>query len=167
VLNSNEFHPYFKDYIQLVEHEPILLLLEKQLDILNKLTEKLTDEQSLFRYNPGKWSVKEVIGHIIDTERIFGSRAVTFARNDSNALPGFEQDDYVREAEFDARPLSNLCDEFYHLRKSNIAFFSALNENQLLRKGKANDVIFSVRSVAYIMGGHFAHHINVLNEKYI
>ena len=110
--------------------------------------------------------MREVVGHMIDAERIFAYRALRFARNDRTQLPGFEENDYVPAANFDQRPWADLIDEFYAVRHSNLAMFRGLAEEAWMRKGIASDNEMSVRAVAYVIAGHERHHMNVLHEKY-
>ena len=166
-LESNEYHPYYKRYTQLLKDQPVIDILENQIPTFERFMDSLTEEKSLFRYAAGKWSVKEVIAHITDTERVFAYRALVFARNDQAKLPGFEQDDYIRDAQIDQRTSKNLREEFIYTRKSNIALFSSLNSEELIRKGFANDSLFTVRSIVYVIAGHFAHHLKILQEKYL
>jgi len=120
-----------------------------------------------YRYAPEKWSVNEVIGHLIDSERIFGARALRFARNDPAPLPGFEQDDYVRNSTFDAYPLSELASELEIVRQSTIFLFRHIDEQAWTRRGVATDAEGSVRAVAYIIAGHELHHREVLRSRYL
>ncbi|PYO06808.1 MAG: DinB family protein [Gemmatimonadetes bacterium] len=120
-----------------------------------------------YRYAPEKWSVNEVIGHLIDSERIFGARALRFARNDPAPLPGFEQDDYVRNSTFDAYPLSELASELEIVRQSTIFLFRHIDEQAWTRRGVANNAEVSVRALAYIIAGHELHHREVLRSRYL
>jgi hypothetical protein len=127
----------------------------------------LTDEQANFRFGPAEWSIKEVIGHINDGERIFSYRALRISRNDQAPLAGFEQDDYVREANFGECSLGDLLDEFELLRRANILAFSRLSDEALLRCGTASGSPVSVRGLLYIMAGHVDHHIESLENDYL
>ena len=120
-----------------------------------------------YRYGPEKWSVKEVLGHVVDTERIFGARALCFARGEVRPLPPFEQDDYVRSAGFDRRSLASISEEFEAVRRSTETLFESFDESQWNRDGVANEVRMSVRAVAYIVAGHAAHHMSVIRERYL
>lgn len=120
-----------------------------------------------FRYGPEKWSVKEVLGHVVDTERIFGARALCFARGEKIPLPPFEQDEYVRSAGFDKRSLSSLSREFEAVRQSTESLFDGFDEDQWNRGGVANEVHMTVRAVAYIVAGHAAHHLAVIRDRYL
>ena len=164
---SNEYAEYYGRYIDLVPSGNIVDTLRGQMtDTLNLLA-GLTDQQALHRYAEGKWSIKEVIGHIIDCERIFAYRALRLARNDQTPLSGFEQDDYVTNGGFDERQLSDLAREYEHVRESSIDLFKGLGQEAWGRRGKANDVEVSVRAIAWIISGHELHHIGVIKSKYL
>ena len=164
---SDEYAPYYEKYIALLPEGDIVTTLEEQLNSTLALLRGLDESQGVRRYAPDKWSVKEVIGHIIDGERVFAYRALRFARNDQTPLPGYEQDDYVRSATFDERTLADLADEFEHLRRSNIQLFRSLDESAWSRRGTANDFEVTVRALAHIIAGHEAHHVGVLQMRYL
>ena len=164
---EGEFLPYYDTYIRLVPPGDILARLEAQLSETQALLRGLPASVSTYRYAPGKWSVSEVIGHLIDSERIFASRALRFARNDPTPLPGFEQDDYVRNAGFDAYPIAELASEFDSVRRSTILFFTHLDEAAWMRRGVANNAEITVRALAYIIAGHELHHREVLRTRYL
>lgn len=127
----------------------------------------ISEEKSLHRYAPGKWSVKEVLGHVIDAERIFTYRALRFARNDHTPLAGFDQDPYIAAANFDARPWSDFVEEFEHVRRSTVLFFRGLTPEQALRCGVASEASVSVRALGYIIAGHELHHVKILRDRYL
>lgn len=164
---TTEYAPYYGKYTSLVPEGDIVDTLTTQLEDTLSALRALSEEQASSRYAPGKWSVKEVVGHMIDTERIFGHRAFRFARNDHSALPGFEQDDYVNAANFDARPIKDLADEFELVRRANLSLLRSLDEEAWLRRGVASDNEVSVRALAYIMAGHETHHMNIIRERYL
>lgn len=165
--DANEYAPYYGKYISLVPMGDVVATLRRQLEDTLSLLRGLSEDQADSRYAPGKWSIKEVVGHILDTERIFGHRAFRFARNDQQPLPGFEQDDYVRAADFSRRPLSDLIAEFEHVRRANLYLFGSLDEAAWLRRGTASDNEVSVRALAYIMAGHEQHHMRIIRERYL
>jgi hypothetical protein len=165
--DESEHAPYYGRYVSLVPDGDILGTLAGQIGVTLVELRKITGENSLRRYEPGKWSVREVVGHMIDTERIFAYRALRFARNDRTNLPGFEQDDYIPAANFDQRPWEDLLDEFYAVRRSNLAFFRGLAEEAWMRRGVANNNEMSVRAAAYIIAGHERHHLGVIRDKYL
>jgi hypothetical protein len=164
---SGEYAEYYDRYISLVPEGDIVATLERQLDSTIALLSGIDESQANKRYEPGKWSIKELVGHLIDSERIFAYRALRFARNDQTPLSGFEQDDYVRDAVFDDRTLADLTDEFEHVRKANISLFGSLSDEAYSRRGPANEVEISVRALAYIIAGHEAHHMHVLKTRYL
>ncbi len=164
---ATEYAPYYESYISLVPQGDILTILQEQLDETLKLLRDIPESQAGFRYAPDKWSIKELVGHIIDGERIFAYRALRFARNDSTPLPGFEQDDYIQNASFDDCTLSDLADELESVRRSSLFLFKHLNQEAWLRKGTANESEASVRALAYILAGHELHHRTILRERYL
>ena len=165
--SSGEYAPYYEKYVSLVPVGDVVETLERQVAETLALLRELTEEQGASRYAPGKWSVKEVIGHLIDAERVFAYRALRFARGDRTPLPGFEQDDYVTAGNFDARPLADLADEFEHVRRSTVALLRPLGEVEWGRSGTASDKEVSVRAIAYIIAGHELHHMRILRERYL
>lgn len=164
---STEYRPYYGRYISLVEDGDILTVLSKQVEDTLALLGDIPESRADFRYAPDKWSIKELLGHLIDTERIFAYRALRFARNDQTPLPGYEQDDYVRNASFDGYPLADLAAEFQVVRKSSLSLFKHLDKGAWMRQGKANDSDVSVRALAYIIAGHELHHREILRSRYL
>jgi hypothetical protein len=165
--DHTEYAPYYERYVSLVPEGDIASILEQQLEETLSLLASISETKAMHRYAAGKWSIKELVGHIIDGERIFAYRALRFARNDSNPLPGFEQDDYIRNAEFDSRTLADLVEEFNHLRRANIYLFKSLSSEAWHRRGIASENEVSVRALAYIMAGHITHHLEVLRSRYL
>jgi hypothetical protein len=164
---ANEYASYYEKYIVLVPSGDVVSTLSRQLEETLALLGGLSEAQGDSRYEPGKWSIKELVGHVIDGERIFGQRAFRFARGDEQPLPGFEQDDYVRAAGFNNRQLKDLTEEFELVRRSNLCLFRSLDERAWLRRGTASDAEVSVRALAYIMAGHVAHHMTILRTRYL
>jgi hypothetical protein len=163
---KTEYDPYYHRYISLVPEEDVLIALDQQLSETLLLLRSLSEQHGTFRYEPQKWSVKEVLGHMIDTERIMSYRALCIARKEPNSLPGFEQDDYVKNGSFDNRSVSNLGREFEQVRRSTISLFRNLEPEAWQRRGKANNVQVSVRALAYIIAGHELHHKAILKDRY-
>lgn len=163
---QNEYDSYYHRYISLVPDEDILIALDQQLSETLILLRGLSEQHGTFRYEPGKWSVKEILGHLIDTERIMSYRALCIARADRSSFPGFEQDDYVKNANFDKRSVSSLSREFEQVRRATIALFRNLDPEAWERRGVASNVEVSVRALAYIIAGHELHHKSVLKERY-
>jgi hypothetical protein len=164
---SGEYAEYYEGYISLVPDGDIVATLEVQLATTLATLGGIDESHANKRYAPDKWSIKELVGHVIDGERIFAYRALRFARNDQTPLSGFEQDDYVSCAKFDNRTLADLATEFEHVRRATISLFGSLNSEEYSRRGPANDVDVSVRALAYIMAGHEAHHMQVLKTRYL
>ena len=162
-----EYQSYYGRYIALVAGADLTAALDAQLALSLPVLHHISQEKSLHRYAPGKWSIKEVLGHLIDAERIFTYRALRFARNDQTPLPGFDQDPYVASANFDAHRWDDLIAEFEHVRRSTILFFRALTPEQTLRSGTASQNAISVRALGYIIAGHELHHMGVLRERYL
>jgi hypothetical protein len=163
---STEYAPFYEKYVALVPSADILSLLETQRLQMTQLLTACSERDGNFRYAPGKWSVKEVIGHLSDCERIFTYRALRIARGDSTPLPGFEQDDYVRSAGSGRRQLQDLADEFSLIRNSTIALYRSLDDDAWARRGSANKNEVSVRALAFITAGHELHHRQILEERY-
>lgn len=164
---ADEHAPYYVRYIGLVPDGDIVRTLEAQLPQMLALLSGVTDEQGNHRYAPGKWSVKESIGHVIDAERVFSYRALVAARGDSVSLPGFEQDDYVKSGAFDSRSLRSLVHELEVVRRSSIALFASLSAEAWDRRVVASGNPVSARALAWIIAGHELHHRQVLREKYL
>lgn len=165
--DPSEYTPYYSAYVAQVDTDDIVSALRGQLDELLGFVGHLDPVTADHRYAAGKWSVKEVIGHVVDSERIFGYRALAIARGERRTLPGFEQDDYVAEGEFTRRSLQSLADEFDHVRRSNLALFESLSADQWMRIGEANEAPISVRAIAWILVGHAKHHVAVIRERYL
>lgn len=163
----DEHAPYYIRYIGLVPDGDITRTLEAQLPQMRALLSGLRDEQAGHRYAPGKWSVKESLGHVIDAERVFGYRAMVAARGDAVSLPGFEQDDYVASGAFDARSLRSLLHELEAVRRSTIALFQSLSADAWDRRVVASGNPVSARALAWIIAGHELHHRQVLRDRYL
>src|SRR5205085_154662 len=148
--------PYYGKYISLVADGDILAALNQQLDETLSLLGSISESQANFRYAPDKWSIKELVGHVIDAERIFSYRALRFARNDQTPIEGFEQDDYIRNASFDDYTLNDLASEFAHVRRASLSLFKHLDEEAWQRRGTASESEVSVRALAYIIAGFAA-----------
>jgi hypothetical protein len=163
---ADESAPSFHGYIEKVPGERIGEYLTSQLREVERLLAPLDDAAARFRYAPEKWSVKEVLGHLCDAERIFGYRLLRIARADTTPLPGFEEDAYVPPAEFDTRPIGDLLREFQAVRASTIALVEGLPPAGWQRSGQASGKAISSRALAYIIVGHVTHHLTVLRERY-
>ena len=158
---------YFYKYIQLVENENLQAILQDQLKKTEDFFKSIPEGKYLYRYAEGKWSVKETIQHMIDTERVFSYRALAFARNDPNTLPSFDQNTYAKNSNGDKRNWKELTDEFLAVRESTIFLFKSFSEEQLQIVGQVSDYKMSATAMGYTIAGHVAHHINILQERYL
>jgi hypothetical protein len=165
--DSTEYAPYYDKYVSLVPDGPIVATLGSQIETTLDLLRGLSETQGDSRYAPGKWTIKELVGHVIDAERIFAYRALRIARNDKTPLPGFEQDDFVAGANFNAIPLAELADELAVVRESNLRMFRHLTDDAWLRRGTASDNEMSARAAAYIIAGHELYHLDILKTRYL
>ena len=163
---AGEYAPYYERYISLVQGDDILNTLDRQRREMMLLLSCRDEQDGNFRYAPEKWSAKEVLGHVCDTERIFAYRALRIARADATPMEGFEQDDYVRNGGFAERPIGDLVEEFIAVRRATISLLRNLDEAAWVRRGVANKNEVSVRALAYIIAGHELHHRRILEEKY-
>lgn len=164
----HEYAEFYAGYIQRAQARgDVFAALSQQIEDLHTALGSLTDEQALFRDAPGEWSIKEVIGHLNDGERVFSYRLLRISRNDATPLPGFEQNDFVREAGFDAHPFKDILQEFEYLRRANLLAIRNLTDEALLRLGTASGYSVSVRALIHIMVGHVDHHLASLHEKYL
>ena len=167
VLPKNEYVPYFEQYIKLVTNNlSIIENLETAQKEFDNLLRNLPEKKHDFAYAEGKWTLKELIQHIIDTERIFCYRALCFARNDKTELPGFDQDIFVDNDNANQRNYYDLLDEMETLRKSTIQLFKSFSDQALLRIGVASGNSISVRALGFLFSGHQLHHLNIVKERY-
>jgi len=164
---SSEYAPYYDRYISKVPDGDIIAILDRGLNEALTVIQSIPEDRGTHRYAEGKWSIKEVIGHVIDGERVFAYRALRFGRNDKTPLPGFEQDDFMKGAAFDKRTLKDLAEEYEHVRRSTISLFAGFEPEAWDRRGPANNDEVSVRGIAYIIAGHERHHLEVLKDKYL
>jgi hypothetical protein len=161
-----EYAPYYDRYISLVPGSDILTTLDEQRRQTMLLLCGRDDEEGDFRYSPDKWSAKEVLGHVCDTERVFAYRALRIARGDRTPMEGFEQDDYVRNGPFARAPLAELVEDYIAVRRATLTLLRNLEESAWTRSGVANKNEVSVRALAYIIAGHELHHRRILEAKY-
>lgn len=164
--SPDEHNPYYSKYIALVTEGDLLGLLEKQAGEVRALSASLPAERETFSYAPGKWTVRQVIGHLTDAERVFGYRAFRISRGDETPLAGFDENVYVERAPSAGIAARTLAEEFALVRASNVAFLRQLDPKRFLMRGTANNNPISVRALAYIMAGHVRHHQNGLRENY-
>jgi len=166
-IDPTECPEYYRRYLARVPPGDILDILDRQIDYTKRMLAGLDATTAQYRYAPGKWSIKEVVAHLCDVERVFAYRALRFARGDATPLPGFEQDDYVASGAFGARSLASLVDEFETVRRATLSLFRGLDEDAVHRRGTASGGEFTARAVAYIIAGHELHHGALLREKYL
>ncbi len=166
VIPANEYPSSFKHYIDLVEDD-VLTELEEQLNSYVEFVRSIPEEKELYRYAPKKWTVKEVIGHNTDTERVKMDCAFRIARDEKAPIPGFDEDAYVIATDFNSREMDDLINEFIHVRKSGIALYKSLREEDLRRIGTASNKPISARALFYFLVGHIRHHEQILIERYL
>lgn len=166
--SANEYHEYFKRYIDRIPPEGDLLqLLESDFRETEKFIQSLSDEQLNYRYAPGKWSIKEIINHLTDGERVFAYRAMRISRKDQTDLPGFDENLYVPNAKASTRTIASLLSEFSVVRRASIELFKNFDDEMLAQTGTANKNPVSVRALGFIIAGHELHHMNVIKERYL
>jgi len=158
---------YYNHYVMQVHDQYLLEALEQSGKLLLQTLNAVPEDMGEYRYEKGKWSIKELVNHMMDAERIFAYRALRFARNDSTDLPAFEENDYAPQANAHARTLKQLLIEVENLRKTTIDLFASFTPEMLQRKGTANKNVISVINIGYIIAGHETHHRNVLSERYL
>lgn len=163
---TDEHVPYYAKYIALVPDGDLLDLLRTQQQEIARLLRGLSDEQASHAYAPGKWTVKEVVGHLSDTERVFAYRMLRFSRGDATPVPGFDENVYTPAGHFNARTMDDLVDEFEAVRAATIHLLRPMSAEDLARLGTANSAPISVRALAYIAAGHERHHVAILRERY-
>jgi uncharacterized damage-inducible protein DinB len=164
---ASEYAPFYEKYIAMVPDGEIAETLEAQMREMKLLLGSLSEKEAEFRYAEGKWSVKESLGHISDSERIFAYRMLRIARGDQTPLAGFEQDDYVKAGNFQAHALAELLEEFTAVRRASIALLRSFDAEAWLRRGVANQKEISTRALAFILAGHERHHRQILQERYL
>lgn len=163
---ADEYPVFYKGYIDTVTND-VLSELEHQIESFQALLKEIPEERAGFAYAEGKWTIIELIGHILDTERIMAYRTLRIARNDATPLAGFEENDYVANAHFADRSLDSMAEEFEHLRKANLFLVKSLNETELARVGISNEKPISAKALVFIIAGHLNHHMRILKERYL
>jgi hypothetical protein len=164
---ETDYAPPYAGYVANVAEDDVLTAIERQSSETQKLIASIDESRAAFRYAESKWSVKEVVGHLVDAERIMAYRALAFARGETQPLPGFDEGEYVRYAHFDDWRIGDLAEEYALVRRTNIVFFRHLPAEAWERRGVASDFPVTVRALAYIIVGHERHHLNVLKERYL
>ena len=154
-------------YISLVPEDDVLSVIERQSSETQRLISSLDEQRAMHRYAEGKWSIKEVIGHLTDSERVMGYRALCIARGETQSLPGFDQDEYMQHVNFDSWRVGDLAEAYALARRSNIVTFRNLDDEAWDRRGLANNNPITVRALAFGIAGHERHHLKVLRERYL
>lgn len=163
---TGEYDPYYDNYISLVEKGDIIEILSSQKDETINFFSKIPDEKGNYRYAPDKWSIKELAGHLIDSERIFCYRILRLSRGDKTPLPGYDHNDYVKNGKFANRSMENLCSDFQAARNSTIELLKNFDDEDWSKTGTVNNKNASARAIAFALAGHVKHHISVIQEKY-
>ncbi len=164
---KTEYAEYYERYISLVAENDIVLAMQDQLSEIETFFAEIPKTKALYAYAEGKWTIKEVIGHLTDGERIFAYRALRISRADKTPIEGFEQDSYIENSNFNSMPLADLIEELMLSRKANLILFKGLTEEAWLRTGTASENEVSVRALAYMMVGHLHHHLKILKDRYL
>ena len=164
---ASEFPPYYGQYIAKVPAGNLLDVLRRQGEEFTAMIRAVPEGRASFRYEPGKWSVKQVVGHVCDAERIFTYRALCFSRGEEAPLPGFDENAYAPASGADLRPIVDLAAEYEAIRGATLALFGGMSESMLTNRGTANGNPLTVRAIAYIVAGHTFHHAGILKERYL
>lgn len=164
---AGEYAPFYAGYVAEMPDGDLLAALERQGEETFALLSALPEQRGHHRYAPGKWTIKDIAGHLADAERIFAYRALRFARGDAAPLAGFDENEYVQAAGAEHRPLVELAAELHDVRRATLAFFRGLSRDAAARRGSANGAEISVRALAWVIAGHERHHIRVLHERYL
>lgn len=166
-VTENEYAPFYKNYINALGDVNLFEILTTSLEDLLKTLANLPEEKLLYQYAEGKWTIKELIQHIIDTERVLSYRALRFSRNDATNLQGFDEDWYVANSNGNDRTIEELIEEFTFLRKASISLFKSFTTEMLKMSGTANESEMTVRALGFIIAGHQLHHLKIIQEKYL
>ncbi|WP_418262972.1 DinB family protein [Flavobacterium faecale] len=166
-LNTSEYSKYFSTYINALENEDLIEDLEISLHQFIKFVQNIPMDKFDFRYAEGKWTIKDIIQHLIDSERVFSYRAMRISRNDKTALPGFDENDYVANTNANTRGIQDLLTELSAVRFSTLYFFKSLSDEQLIREGIASGSAVSVRALGFLIMGHQKHHQKIFKERYL
>ncbi|PLS03129.1 DinB family protein [Neobacillus cucumis] len=164
---ASEFPEYYVPYVNLVPEGDLLEILKEQLEKTTELFESLSEENALHRYDPGKWSIKEVLGHMTDTERIMSYRLLRVGRGDQTPLAGFNENDYIAESNFDELSNKQLLEDFTAVRKATSTLINNMPKQAWEKIGIANNSETTTRALAYIIAGHAIHHLKIINERYL
>jgi len=166
-LDENEYNPHYKSYILGLGNVDLLKILTTSFDELMKTVKDLPEEKLTFRYDEGKWTIKEILQHLIDTERIMSCRALRFSRNDATELQGFDENWYVENSNGNERNFNDLVEELTCIRKASISLFKSFTHEMLTLSGTANGSDMTVRALGFIIAGHQMHHLRIIKELYL
>lgn len=165
---EGEYAPYAIRYIGLLPDDGLVLRhMEENLRATREFILSLPEERLAYRYDEGKWTIKEILVHVSDDERIYAYRALRFARGDKTELPGFEQDDYAAHSGASGRGIEDILEEFATVRRATVSLFKGLGREALVRAGVADGKVMSVRAAAYHIAGHELRHVNIIRERYL
>ena len=168
VPRADELNIYYQSYLKYIPADADLLsVIKEQAGISQQFLSSIPKEKESYAYAVGKWTVKEVVGHLCDTERILSCRALRFSRNDKTPLPGFDENTYTPNSNYSSRSLKNIADELAAIRQSSISLFSNMSSDMFDRVGTANNSEYTVRSMLFMIAGHERHHLQVIREKYL
>jgi uncharacterized damage-inducible protein DinB len=166
-LNENEYNPHYKHYISELGNVDLFEILTDSSEELLETVKDLSEEKWVFRYDEGKWSIKELLQHLIDTERIMSYRALRFSRNDATELQGFDENWYVDNSNGNDRNFNDLVEEFTCTRRASISLFKSFTHEMLTLSGTANGSDVTVRALGFIIAGHQVHHLKIIKERYL
>lgn len=166
-IEKNEYGEFYERYVKLSNNVPLEDHLLSNAEEMKQLFLGLSDEDAMYRYEDGKWTLKQVFGHLTDTERIFNYRALCVARGEPKPLAGFDQDLYMKLTNFNDQPLDKLQEQYEATRQSTIALYTNFSGEELLRRGTISGFSFTVRATGYVIAGHELHHLNIINERYL
>ncbi len=166
-LKPEEYNSYYATYINLVEEQDIVISLKQGFDETFAFLNSIPEERWVFSYAEGKWNIKEIVQHLLDTERVFTYRALSFSRKETQALPGYDQDEYLEQSNANSRTKESLIEEYKSIRNATITLYKSFNSDMLMRIGTASGSPLSVRAAGYITAGHEKHHCKIIQEKYL
>lgn len=163
---ESEYAPFYAGYVSLVPEDDIVAALREQTAEITAIARGIPPERETFRYAPEKWSLRELFGHMVDAERVFGYRLFCISRGEEQPLPGFDEKSYVARSDYDGRPLPDIVEELVLVRDANLSIVERLDERTVHRAGVANGVSITVRALLFVLTGHVRHHLKVLEERY-
>tara|TARA_R110000868_G_scaffold1211_1_gene9281 strand:- start:50933 stop:51463 length:531 start_codon:yes stop_codon:yes gene_type:complete len=165
--NKSEYAHFYAKYVGLIDKTNIIHILNEQMHEVFTLMNSVSGDKAYFSYAPGKWTLKEVLGHIIETERVFSYRAMAISRGDTASLPGMDQDEYMKNNNYNKRSLANLSNEYLAVRVATIHLLNSMTKEMISKKGTASETEITVRALAFIIAGHDKHHFGMIKEKYL